>query len=197
MPQGQVHLRGMGLPFTLCEKTISGSSFYCPLSTQCLKPLHSQDGHMTLALGILDSVLRWYVSVPSALLGTGTWWYTNTAWALFVPREQAVPSLGRLHPESWPLVKDGRSSPDGSPTPEGWTNMPFQTLDTGHDNPCLFHKKHSNSELQITPEPSQTICLCGTFLPEPRVKAASRFNCSPVVIVSLGEIGETCHKHWS
>lgn len=81
-------------------------------SSPCLKPFCSQTGHATLAwcLGYCPA------QVPSLLLEIGTRCHTDRAWALFMPKEQAVPSLGRLHPADWHLVTDGQSSLQGNPT---------------------------------------------------------------------------------
>lgn len=112
-PKGQVHrvtgacfaLRGEGGGSLAPHSIVLGSS-------PCLKPFCSQTGHATLAwcLGYCPA------QVPSLLLEIGTRCHTDRAWALFMPKEQAVPSLGRLHPADWHLVTDGQSSLQGNPT---------------------------------------------------------------------------------
>ena len=133
-------------------KNISGPSFCCILSIQCFKPACSRAAHKRLAAGVLDTVLQGHVCSSA----TGHW-HTR-------PHKH---SLGFLHTEgtSSPFSEEVTSlglafgdrravfitwKPNSCHL-EGWHNIPFQTVDTGQDNPHLFPTKHSDSQQQITP----------------------------------------------
>lgn len=126
--------------------------------------------------------------VCSGPLGAAGHWYTmrhkhSMSWICAKgtsgPFSRKLPSLELTFDQRWAIFMTGKPN---SYHPVGWHNIPFQSLHTGQDNALLFHKKHSNSELQITPSPSQRICLYGTFSLEPKVKTDSHFKCTPVAI---------------
>lgn len=60
--------------------------------------------------------------------------------------------------------------------PAGWHNIPFQTLNTGQDNSCLFHKKPSNSELQIILDLVKGAACVGAFLLDSRSRRPHVLN---------------------
>lgn len=140
-----------GLP-SLYLKNISGPSFYCILSIQCFKPVCSRAAHKRLAAGVLDTVLQWYVCSSA----TGHWHTRPHKHSLgFLhtkgtssPFSEEVTSLGRAFGDRRAVCITWKPN---SCHPDGWHNIPFQTVDMGQDNPHLFHTKHSDSKQQITP----------------------------------------------